>query len=558
MHLLSLLINQEKQERESEMTIDKRKVVYQIYPKSYKDTTGNGVGDLRGIIEKLPYLKELGIDMIWLNPFYPSPQRDNGYDISDYTAVNPDFGTMEDFEEMVAVGQKLGIEFMLDMVLNHCSTDHEWFQKALAGDKYYQDFFILRDQPTDWVSKFGGSAWAPFGETGKYYLHLYDVTQADLNWRNPSVREELFKVVNFWKNKGVKGFRFDVINVIGKDEVLEDCPINDGKPAYTDRPITHDYLKMMNNATFGSEEGFITVGEMSATTIDNCILYTAPERKELSMAFNFHHLKVDYKDGQKWTIKDFDFEELKRLFHTWGEEMSVGNGWNALFYNNHDQPRALNRFVDIENFRNEGATMLAASIHLSRGTPYIYMGEEIGMIDPDYNSMDDYVDVESINAYQMLLDQGKSPEQAFKIIQAKSRDNSRTPMQWDASENAGFSTATPWLKAGKSYPTINVENEKNGPIFTFYQELIRLRKKLPIISEGDYRAAYHESNKVYAFERLLNGEQLLVLNNFFPEEVEIELLDNYAQGHILISNYPDSKLGKTITLKPYQATAIWG
>ena len=558
MHLLSLLINQEKQERESEMTIDKRKVVYQIYPKSYKDTTGNGVGDLRGIIEKLPYLKELGIDMIWLNPFYPSPQRDNGYDISDYTAVNPDFGTMEDFEEMVAVGQKLGIEFMLDMVLNHCSTDHEWFQKALAGDKYYQDFFILRDQPTDWVSKFGGNAWAPFGETGKYYLHLYDVTQADLNWRNPSVREELFKVVNFWKNKGVKGFRFDVINVIGKDEVLEDCPINDGKPAYTDRPITHDYLKMMNNATFGSEQGFITVGEMSATTIDNCILYTAPERKELSMAFNFHHLKVDYKDGQKWTIKDFDFEELKRLFHTWGEEMSVGNGWNALFYNNHDQPRALNRFVDIENFRNEGATMLAASIHLSRGTPYIYMGEEIGMIDPDYNSMDDYVDVESINAYQMLLDQGKSPEQAFKIIQAKSRDNSRTPMQWDASENAGFSTATPWLKAGKSYPTINVENEKNGPIFTFYQELIRLRKKLPIISEGDYRAAYHESNKVYAFERLLNGEQLLVLNNFFPEEVEIELLDNYAQGHILISNYPDSKLGKTITLKPYQATAIWG
>ncbi|HFI0625385.1 TPA: alpha,alpha-phosphotrehalase [Streptococcus suis] len=540
------------------MTIDKRKVVYQIYPKSYKDTTGNGVGDLRGIIEKLPYLKELGIDMIWLNPFYPSPQRDNGYDISDYTAVNPDFGTMKDFEEMVAVGQKLGIEFMLDMVLNHCSTDHEWFQKALAGDKYYQDFFILRDQPTDWVSKFGGNAWAPFGETGKYYLHLYDVTQADLNWRNPSVREELFKVVNFWKNKGVKGFRFDVINVIGKDEVLEDCPINDGKPAYTDRPITHDYLKMMNNATFGSEEGFITVGEMSATTIDNCILYTAPERKELSMAFNFHHLKVDYKDGQKWTIKDFDFEELKRLFHTWGEEMSVGNGWNALFYNNHDQPRALNRFVDIKNFRNEGATMLAASIHLSRGTPYIYMGEEIGMIDPDYNSMDDYVDVETINAYQMLLDQGKSPEQAFKIIQAKSRDNSRTPMQWDASENAGFSTATPWLKAGKSYPTINVENEKNGPIFTFYQELIRLRKKLPIISEGDYRAAYHESNKVYAFERLLNGEQLLVLNNFFPEEVEIELLDNYAQGHILISNYPDSKLGKTITLKPYQATAIWG
>ncbi|HFI0787700.1 TPA: alpha,alpha-phosphotrehalase [Streptococcus suis] len=538
------------------MTIDKRKVVYQIYPKSYKDTTGNGVGDLRGIIEKLPYLRELGIDMIWLNPFYPSPQRDNGYDISDYTAVNPDFGTMEDFEEMVAVGQKLGIEFMLDMVLNHCSTDHEWFQKALAGDKYYQDFFILRDQPTDWVSKFGGNAWAPFGDTGKYYLHLFDVTQADLNWRNPHVREELFKVVNFWKDKGVKGFRFDVINLIGKDEVLEDCPINDGKPAYTDRPITHDYLKMMNNATFGSEDGFMTVGEMSATTIENCILYTAPEREELSMAFNFHHLKVDYKDGQKWTIMDFDFEELKRLFHTWGEEMSIGNGWNALFYNNHDQPRALNRFVDVENFRNEGATMLAASIHLSRGTPYIYMGEEIGMIDPDYDSMDDYVDVESINAYQMLLDQGNSAEQAFKIIQAKSRDNSRTPMQWDSSDNAGFSTVTPWLKAGKSYQTINVEQEKTGPIFTFYQELIRLRKKLPIISEGDYRAAYQESDKVYAFERLRNGEKLLILNNFFAEEVNINLTDEYAQGQVLISNYPDNKLGKKIILKPYQALAI--
>lgn len=538
------------------MTIDKRKVVYQIYPKSYKDTTGNGVGDLLGIIEKLPYLKELGIDMIWLNPFYPSPQRDNGYDVADYTAVNPNFGTMADFEEMVAVGKSYGIEFMLDMVLNHCSTDHEWFQKALAGDEFYQDFFILRDQPTDWVSKFGGNAWAPFGDTGKYYLHLFDVTQADLNWRNPHVREELFKVVNFWKDKGVKGFRFDVINLIGKDEVLVDCPINDGKPAYTDRPITHDYLRMMNNATFGREEGFMTVGEMSATTIENCILYTAPEREELSMAFNFHHLKVDYKDGKKWTIMDFDFEELKRLFHTWGEEMSVGNGWNALFYNNHDQPRALNRFVDVENFRKEGATMLAASIHLSRGTPYIYMGEEIGMIDPDYDSMDDYVDVESLNAYQMLLEQGNTPDVAFKIIQAKSRDNARTPMQWDASENAGFSTGTPWLKAGKSYKTINVETEKTGPIFTFYQDLIRLRKELPIVSEGDYKAAYKDSDKVYAFERLHDGQKLLVLNNFFPEEVQLELADDYAHGQVLISNYPDSKLGKKITLKPYQVLAI--
>lgn len=538
------------------MSIDKTKVVYQIYPKSFIDTTGSGIGDLRGIIEKIPYLKELGIDMVWLNPFYPSPQHDNGYDIADYTAVDPDFGTMADFEEMIAVGQEYGIEFMLDMVLNHCSTDHEWFQKALAGDKFYQDFFILRDEPTDWVSKFGGTAWAPFGDTGKYYLRLYDITQADLNWRNPHVRDELFKVVNFWKDKGVKGFRFDVINVIGKDEVLEDCPINDGKPAYTDRPITHDYLHMLNQASFGQDPTFMTVGEMSSTTIENCILYTAPERKELSMVFNFHHLKVDYADGQKWTLADFDFVALRDLFHSWGEGMSQGNGWNALFYNNHDQPRALNRFVDVKNFREEGATMLAASIHLSRGTPYIYMGEEIGMIDPDYDNMADYVDVESLNAYQIMLDEGKSPEEAFAIIKAKSRDNSRTPMQWDASQHAGFTSGTPWLKVGKSYKKINVASEKNGRIFPFYQELIRLRKDLPIIAEGDYKAAYPDSKQVYAFERELNGQKLLVLNNFYGTEVELDLPAGYDQGAVLISNYEDVTVAPNITLKPYQTLAI--
>ncbi|WP_270206888.1 alpha,alpha-phosphotrehalase [Streptococcus anginosus] len=538
------------------MALDKTKVVYQIYPKSFKDTTGNGIGDFQGIIEKIPYLKELGVDMVWLNPFYPSPQRDNGYDISDYTAVNPLFGTMSDFEEMVQVGREYGIDFMLDMVLNHCSTEHEWFQKALAGDPYYQDFFFLRDEPTDWLSKFGGSAWAPFGTTGKYYLHLFDVTQADLNWRNPHVREELFKVVNFWRDKGVKGFRFDVINLIGKDEVLENCPENDGKPAYTDKPIVHDYLHMLNEATFGQADSFITVGEMSATTIENCILYTDPARHELSMAFNFHHLKVDYENGQKWSLKKFDFEELKRLFHTWGKEMSDHDGWSALFWNNHDQPRALNRFVDVQHFRNEGATMLAASIHLSRGTPYIYMGEEIGMVDPDYDSMADYVDVESINAYQMLLEQGKTPEKAFAIIQVKSRDNSRTPMQWDDSANAGFTTGTPWLKAGKSYPEINVENEIQGPIFTFYQKLIALRKELPIIAEGSYQPAYEDSSQIYAFERQLGDEKLLVLNNFYPDLITIDILPEYQNGEVLLSNYEETQTAEVVTLRPYESLAI--
>ena len=538
------------------MTFDKRKVVYQIYPKSYKDTTGNGIGDLQGIIEKIPYLAKLGVDMVWPNPFYPSPQHDNGYDISDYTAVNPLFGSMDDFEEMIQVGKEYGIEFMLDMVLNHCSTEHEWFQKALAGDNYYQDFFFLRDEPTDWLSKFGGSAWAPFGDTGKYYLHLYDVTQADLNWRNPRVREELFKVVHFWLDKGVKGFRFDVINVIGKDEILENCPENDGKPAYTDRPIVHEYLHMLNEETFGTDEAIMTVGEMSATNIENCILYTAPERHELSMAFNFHHLKVDYENGQKWTLKNFDFEELKRLFHTWGKEMSDHNGWSALFWNNHDQPRALNRFVDVKNFRNEGATMLAASIHLSRGTPYIYMGEEIGMIDPDYDSMEDYADVESFNAYQMLLNAGKTPEEAFKIIQVKSRDNSRTPMQWDDSENAGFTSGTPWLKVGKFYPEINVEKEIQGPIFTFYQKLIALRKKLPLIAEGSYKPAYEDSQQVYAFERQLGDEKLLVLNNFYSDPITVDVLPEYQNGEVLLSNYEVAQIAAVVTLRPYESLAI--
>ncbi len=539
------------------MTLDKGKVVYQIYPKSYKDTTENGIGDFRGIIEKIPYLAKLGVDMVWLNPFYPSPQRDNGYDISDYMAVDPLFGDMADFEEMVCVGKEHKIDFMLDMVLNHCSTEHEWFQKALAGDKYYQDFFFIQDQPTDWQSKFGGSAWTPFGDTGKYYLHLFDETQADLNWRNSNVRKELFKVVNFWRDKGIKGFRFDVINLIGKDEVSVDCPENEGKPTYTDKPIVHNYLRMMNQATFGSDDSFMTVGEMSSTTMENCVLYSSPDRQELSMTFNFHHLKVDYKDGQKWTLAPFDFEELKSLYHSWGKEMSDKDGWSALFWNNHDQPRALNRFVDIQNFRKEGATMLAASIHLSRGTPYIYMGEEIGMIDPDYDSMADYVDVESLNAYQMLLEEGKSQQEAFQIIQAKSRDNSRIPMQWDASENAGFSTGTPWLKAGKSYKDINVENEIQGPIFTFYQDLIRLRKEMPIISEGSYKPAFEDSKQVYAFERQFEDQKLLVLNNFYAKEVEIDLPAVYQNGQILISNYEDAEVSEKILLKPYQTLAIY-
>ena len=534
----------------------KDKVVYQIYPKSFHDSNGDGFGDLKGVTQKLDYLADLGVDYLWLTPFFPSPQRDNGYDVANYRAVDSRYGTMDDLEELIREADKRGIGLMLDMVFNHTSTEHEWFQKALAGDRYYQDFFILRDQPTNWASKFGGNAWAPFGDTGKYYLHLFDVTQADLNWRNPHVRKELFKVVNFWRDKGVTCFRFDVINLIGKDEVLKDNDQFDGKPEYTDRPIAHDYLKMLNQATFGQDSDSMTVGEMSFTDIPNCIQYSNPNSHELNMVFNFHHLKVDYDQGQKWTLKPFDFAELKTLFHTWGEEMSEGGGWSALFWNNHDQPRALNRFVDVEHFRNEGATMLAASIHLSRGTPYIYMGEEIGMLDPDYESMANYVDVESINAYQALRSAGKTESQAFAIVQAKSRDNSRIPMQWNDEENAVFSTGQPWLQVGKTYRDINVAKEKSGPIFTFYQELIALRKILPIIAEGSYQSAYQDNPYIYAFERPYGKQRLLVCNNFFAKTVKVPLPKAYQEGRVLLSNYPEEALSDTITLKPYQTLAI--
>lgn len=541
-----------------------KKVIYQIYPKSFKDSDNDGLGDLQGIIQKLDYLEDLGIDMVWLNPFYPSPQNDNGYDISNYKDIDPNFGTMEDFETLIAEGKKRNIEFMLDMVLNHTSTEHEWFQKALAGDKKYQDYYILRplkedgSLPTNWASKFGGGAWEPFGDTDLYYLHLYDVTQADLNWRNPEVREQLFDVVNFWMDKGVKGFRFDVINVIGKDVELSDDLNGDGKPCYTDKPIVHQYLQEMNQASFGSGGDIVTVGEMSSTTIENCILYTNPQRDELSMTFNFHHLKVDYENGEKWSMIPFDFEKLKELLHTWGEEMSEQNGWNALFWNNHDQPRALSRFIKSDQYRVAGAKMLAASIHLNRGTPYIYQGEEIGMLNPGFESMEDYCDIETLNAYEILKQKNYSHETIMEYIKEKSRDNSRTPMQWDNSQNAGFSGGKPWIQAADNYHQINVEEElANGSILNFYQKLISLRKELAVVSDGDYSAFEPGHRQIYGYRRTYEGTRLLVLNNFYDTSAEITIPDEFLKADILLSNYEGSEITKTMTVRPYQTIALY-
>lgn len=538
-------------------------VIYQIYPKSFYDSTGSGTGDLRGIIEKVPYITSLGVDMVWFNPFFISPQNDNGYDIADYYNIDPTMGSMADVEELIAALTAEGVGVMFDMVLNHVSIEHEWFQRALAGEQEYQNFFYLRplqedgSLPTNWESKFGGKSWSQFGETDLYYLHLYDTTQADLNWHNPRVRQELFKVVNFWAEKGVRGFRFDVLNVIGKDTVLHDAaPGENDKLLYTDTERVHPWVQELNRETFGSLEGAITVGEMSSTTIKSSVRYTNPANRELDMVFSFHHLKVDYVDGQKWSDTPFRFMELKQLLTDWAVGIQAGGGWQASFFNNHDQPRALNRFGDAGIYRVQSAQMLAAATHLTRGTPFIYMGEEIGMTDPVYESMDDYVDIESHNAYKILCNEGIHPADAFEIITKKSRDNSRTPMQWTSGANAGFTLGKPWLRP-TSHAEINVEaEEREGQILPFYRRLIQLRHDMPLIAEGTYEPFAREHERVYAFVREHEGQRLLVLNNFYGTETSLTIPVAFAAGSVLLSNYGQTELGETLTLAPYQTLAI--
>lgn len=537
--------------------------IYQIYPKSFRDTTGSGIGDLQGVIEKIPYIASLGIDMIWFNPFFVSPQRDGGYDVADYYNIDPAIGTMDDFDELVRALADNGIGVMLDMVLNHTSTEHEWFQKALAGDKKYQDFYIIRPPaadgglPTNWESKFGGPAWAPFGDTGNYYLHLYDPTQADLNWRNPEVRDEMVKIVNFWRAKGIHGFRFDVINVIGKAaELKSSAPGEDPRYMYTDGPDVNAYLQQLNAESFGQDPDSVTVGEMSSTSIQNCVEYSNPDNHELDMVFSFHHLKVDYLNGQKWSNVRFNPIDLKRTLNEWALGMQEGNGWNALFLNNHDQPRSVNRFGDPTTYRVESATMLATMIHMLRGTPYIYMGEEIGMTDPEYHSIDDYVDVEARNAYNALIDQGVDAAEAFAIVHSKARDNSRTPMQWDDSPNAGFTTGTPWLRPTNQEHINVAAEEQGGKILAYYKKLIRLRKQHLAISIGEYQPCQLEHPQVYAFTRTHEDEKLLVIINLSDKEIAYDIPEDFATEEVLIANYPNPTVADTIQLHPYEALTL--
>lgn len=539
------------------------KVIYQIYPKSFKDSNGDGIGDLRGVAEKLDYLKDLGVDYLWLTPFFVSPQRDNGYDVADYRNIDPMFGTMEDLDNLIAEGEKRNIGLMFDMVFNHTSTSHEWFRRALAGEKKYQDYYIFKEgapdqPPTNWQSKFGGSAWEYVSSLGKWYLHLFDVTQADLNWKNPEVREELKEVIRFWKAKGVKGFRFDVVNLISKPEIWEDDFEGDGRKFYTDGPYVHEYLKELVRDT--GIEDYVTVGEMSSTTLEHCIRYSGAEEKELSMCFNFHHLKVDYKDGNKWELMEPDYMELKVIFEKWQMGMQRGNAWNALFWCNHDQPRIVSRFGNEGEYWKESAKMLAGMIHLMRGTPYIYQGEEIGMTNPHYTSIEQYADVESRNYYEILLNEGKTKEEALEILAARSRDNSCTPMQWTDERYCGFSDTKPWIPVSDNFEKINVKKQKQDrdSILEFYKKLIMLRKEKEVIARGNIEFMEVENAGVLAYTRCLDKQKLLVCCNFRDVESQMEFTQEWKSGRKILGNYEENHKNNymVLTLRPYEIIVL--
>ncbi|HDV8363085.1 alpha,alpha-phosphotrehalase [Bacillus cereus] len=541
-----------------------KSVVYQIYPKSFNSYYNRETGDIKGVTEKLDYLKELGVDYIWLTPIYQSPQNDNGYDVSDYYGIDPSYGTMEEFEELLAEAKVRNIEIMLDIVVNHSSTEHKWFKEAKEDkNSPYRNYYIWRDEKNNWQSKFGGSAWKYDEKTEQYYLHLFDETQADLNWENEKLREEVYEMMRFWLDKGVTGFRLDVINLISKDQCfLNDegsTATSDGRKYYTDGPRVHEYLQEMNRNVFAGKD-VITVGEMSSTTIDNCIKYSNPERNELSMTFSFHHLKVDYPNGDKWTKAEFDFIKLKEIMSSWQIEMQKGGGWNALFWCNHDQPRIVSRFGDDGKYRNESAKMLATAMHMLQGTPYIYQGEEIGMTNPKFESIEQYRDVESLNIYDIKLKEGLSKEEIIGILKQKSRDNSRTPMQWNEEMNSGFTTSTPWISAAENFKEINVEKalEDKESVFYHYKKLIGLRKTYDVITEGEYAILDKNDPKIWAYTRTTESEVLLVINNFYGEEITYSVpahvqLDGMKQ-EVLLSNYKDaSKDIAKLNLRPYES-----
>ena len=527
-------------------------VVYQIYPRSFNDSNGDGIGDINGIREKLDYLKELGIDVIWLSPVYKSPNDDNGYDISDYCDIMDEFGTMDDMEKHLKEANEKGNKILMDLVVNHTSDEHKWFIEAKKSkDNKFRDYYIWRDpvnghEPNNLGSCFSGSAWQYDESTDQYYLHLFSKKQPDLNWENENVRNEVYKMMNFWIDKGIGGFRMDVIDLIGK--VPDEMITGNG-------PKLHDYLQEMNKAALEGHD-LLTVGETWGATPEIAKLYSNPKRKELSMVFQFEHIGLDQIEGkEKWDVKPLDLLDLKKVLSKWQTELE-GEGWNSLFWNNHDLPRIVSRWGNDREYRVESAKMLATLLHGMKGTPYIYQGEELGMTNVRFEDINEYNDIETLNMYKDRISKGYSHDEIMASIYAKGRDNARTPMQWDSTENAGFTTGKPWLKVNKNYKFINAEDclQDKDSIFYHYKKLINIRKHNDTIIYGNYKLLLPEDKNVFAYSRELNGDKIVVVCNFYNKEINLNFKEDFNNVEILLSNYKDSSiLMKDLKLRPYEA-----
>ena len=543
----------------------KEAVVYQIYPRSFCDSNGDGIGDLNGITSKLDYLKELGIDVIWLSPVYKSPNDDNGYDISDYEDIMTEFGTMDDFDKMLAAAHERGIKIVMDLVVNHTSDEHPWFVESRSSkDNEKRDYYIWKEgkdgkEPTNWGSAFSGPAWKYDEKTDMYYLHLFSVKQPDLNWENPKVRKEVFDMMTRWCEKGIDGFRMDVISLISKPEGYPDAKV---VGLYGDMgicangPKVHDYLKEMNEKVL-SKFDIMTVGETAGVTLEEAKKYANTDGSELNMVFQFEHMDLDGGEKFKWSTKPMPLVPLKENLSKWQKGLD-GVAWNSLYFCNHDQPRIVSRLGDESDaYRELSAKCIATCLHMMLGTPYIYQGEELGMTNTVFNSVDDFRDLESVNAYRELVESGLYTDgDMFPKIAHKSRDNARTPMQWDASENAGFTTGTPWIAVNPNYKKINVADQlkREDSVFHYYQKLIRLRKENEIIVYGNYELLLPEDENIFAYTRTLDNQKLLVVCNFSKSEQRFDF-SGYENAKVLISNY-NRDAGEDGILKPYEATVL--
>ena len=548
----------------------KESVVYQIYPKSFKDSNGDGVGDIRGIIQKLDYLKELGVNVLWISPMLESPQDDNGYDISDYRRIYKEYGNMEDYEELLSEAHKRDIRILMDLVVNHTSDEHNWFvESRKSKDNPYRDYYIWKDpvngkEPNNWGGAFGGSAWEYDPQTQMYYLHLFSKKQPDLNWENEKVRQEVYDMMTFWCEKGIDGFRMDVISMISKDQTFPDGEMNnslygDFGPYCVHGPRVHEFLQEMNREVL-SRYDIMTVGETSGVTIEEAQKYAGEAGKELNMVFQFEHVDNGSGDYGKWTTEKYDFKEFKRIMIKWQEELQ-GKAWNSLFLGNHDQPRSVSRFGnDNPAYRETSAKMLATCLHMMQGTPYVYQGEELGMTNVYFDKLEDYRDIESINFFTELTEAGlMTPEYMMKCLMLRSRDNARTPMQWDDSAQAGFTNGAPWIKVNPNYKEINAAQQLEDPnsIFYYYQKLIRLRKEKDIIVYGGFEPLYRDDEQIFAYIRRQDQEKLLTVCNFSDKNAEMEIPEEFKGAECLITNLDRTVFEGRIVLKPYEAFVLY-